>query len=138
MPHMLASSSKPTNCTCVLHALVGTAGQRLSIGATCLNGHVLSGEERWAVQWQKCDDSVWCAPVIGMLSRYAFKADHVRKVGASTSCTPALHALCIRRYEVYAYSKPDSLLAWVAYPLCRYYQQKFRRDSASKMIEVLR
>eukprot|EP00884_Botryococcus_braunii_P003482 jgi/Botrbrau1/13134/Bobra.0187s0089.1 len=74
-------------------------GHRLWLGATCLKGHVLAGEERWAVQWQKNDDSVW--------------------------------------YEIYAFSKPDSLLAWIAYPVCRYYQMKFRRDSAKKMLEAL-
>lgn len=37
----------------------GTGGERFSYAHGCLNGHFLAGEERFAVEWSKADDSVW-------------------------------------------------------------------------------
>ena len=36
-----------------------------------------------------------------------------------------------RRYEMYAFSRPDTMLARATYPLARFFQRKFRRDSAA-------
>ena len=33
------------------------------------------------------------------------------------------------RYEIYAISRPATLLALASYPLARYYQARFRRES---------
>jgi len=38
--------------------------------------------------------------------------------------------LHVIRYEVYAFSKAQTLLAVGAYPVRRFFQHKFRRDSA--------
>ena len=35
------------------------AGRRFAFGQTTLKGHALAGEERFAVCWNKADDSVW-------------------------------------------------------------------------------
>ena len=54
-------------------------------------------------------------------------------------CTPLVHrstdalawAPAPRRYEMYAFNRPDTLLARATYPLARFFQRKFRRDSAA-------
>ena len=35
------------------------AGQQLKYAHSTLHGHALAGEERFAVEWHKEDDSVW-------------------------------------------------------------------------------
>jgi len=36
-------------------------------------------------------------------------------------------------YEIYAFSRPGSILTWLGYPLARHYQRKFARDSKLAM-----
>ena len=35
------------------------AGEHFMFGSATLKGHVLAGEERFAVGWNRNDDSVW-------------------------------------------------------------------------------
>lgn len=36
-----------------------TAGRRMAVAHSTLQGHALAGEERFSVEWHKQDDSVW-------------------------------------------------------------------------------
>jgi hypothetical protein len=42
-----------------------------------------------------------------------------------------------RRYEVYTISRPATLLAFASYPLTRYYQRKFRKESAAAVRDAV-
>lgn len=63
----LASGSLPVaseslgRCTPMRHCvlLMGCAGQQFMYGSCTLRGHLLAGEERFAVRWNRHDDSVW-------------------------------------------------------------------------------
>lgn len=54
---------------------------------------------------------------------------------SSAQSSSGLHVLNICsilcRYEIFAISKPATLLALASYPLTRYYQRRFRRESLS-------
>ena len=41
------------------------------------------------------------------------------------------------RYEIYAFSRARTILALAAFPVRRFYQQRFRRDSIAKMESVV-
>ena len=56
-----------------------------------LPDHAERGEERFTVEWNRADNSVW--------------------------------------YEVLALSRPNKFLSWVGYPVTRYFQRRFSRDS---------
>ena len=64
-----------------------------------LPGHVECGEERFQVEWNRNDDSVW--------------------------------------YDIFAFSRPNHLLASIGYPVVRRLQKKFARDSAAAMQRIL-
>ena len=42
------------------------------------------------------------------------------------------------RYEIYAFSKAQTALAFAAYPFRRHYQHKFRRDSARHVKDAVK
>ncbi|KAK9798179.1 hypothetical protein WJX73_009325 [Symbiochloris irregularis] len=76
-----------------------SSGQQFMYGSCTLRGHLLAGEERFAVRWNKHDDSVW--------------------------------------YQVFSFSKPDSVLARVLFPIVAFHQRKFRRDSVLAMTRLV-
>jgi hypothetical protein len=41
------------------------------------------------------------------------------------------------RYEIYAISRPATLLALASYPLARYYQTRFRRESMAAVASAV-
>ncbi|KAL3134003.1 hypothetical protein ABBQ32_008442 [Trebouxia sp. C0010 RCD-2024] len=45
--------------TCRNYQRKGWTGQQLRFAHSTLHGHALAGEERFAVEWHKEDDSVW-------------------------------------------------------------------------------
>ena len=69
--------------------------ERFGFALGTLPGHVLSGEERFCVEWDRSDDSVW--------------------------------------YHVCAFSRPGQLLSRLGYPIVRYLQKRFARDSQIAM-----
>lgn len=84
------------------------------------------------MQWRRDDDSVWCDcwTLCSTTAPYPLRLQPPGKRTAR-SCSNSLE--CIYRYEVYAFSRPDTLLACATYPLARFFQRKFRRDSAAAM-----
>ena len=65
-----------------------------------LPGHAESGEERFMIEWDRGENTVW--------------------------------------YDILAFSKPKHFLARLAYPMTRWTQKKFGRDSAAAMLKALR
>jgi uncharacterized protein (UPF0548 family) len=61
-----------------------------------LADHAEVGEERFVVEWNRADDSVW--------------------------------------YDLYAFSRPRHLLAWLGYPISRSLQWRFARNSKRAMV----
>lgn len=51
---MCTASSPGQSCS-----FIHLAGQHLKYAHSTLRGHALAGEERFAVEWHKEDDSVW-------------------------------------------------------------------------------
>jgi uncharacterized protein (UPF0548 family) len=64
-----------------------------------LPGHVERGEERFLIEWDRGDKSVW--------------------------------------YDILAFSRPNHVLAWLGYPLVRWLQERFRKDSAAAMLRAV-
>ncbi len=64
-----------------------------------LPDHVGTGEERFLIEWNRGDDSVW--------------------------------------YDIRAFSKPRQFLAWMGYPVVRWTQKRFGRNSAAAMHRVV-
>mmetsp|Transcript_25012 Transcript_25012/g.67988 ORF Transcript_25012/g.67988 Transcript_25012/m.67988 type:complete len:223 (+) Transcript_25012:73-741(+) len=73
--------------------------QRFQFAHGCLKGHLLAGEESFAVEWDKEDDSVW--------------------------------------YEVMTFSRPAHPLAMATYPLVRFYQRQYGKDSSVAIVRAL-
>jgi uncharacterized protein (UPF0548 family) len=65
-----------------------------------LPGHAESGEERFLIEWDQSDDSVW--------------------------------------YDILAFSKPNHFLSRLGYPVVRWTQKRFGRDSAASMLRAVR
>ena len=65
-----------------------------------LPGHAESGEERFLIEWDQSDDSVW--------------------------------------YDILAFSKPHHFLTRLGYPVVRWTQKRFGRDSAASMLKAVR
>lgn len=49
---------------------------------------------------------------------------------------PVPYAQC--RYEAFLFSKPDTLLAWVSYPVVRIMQLRYVNDSVKAMTKALK
>jgi uncharacterized protein (UPF0548 family) len=65
-----------------------------------LPGHAESGEERFLIEWDRGDNSVW--------------------------------------YDILAFSKPNHFLTRLGYPVVRWTQKRFGRDSAASMLRAVR
>jgi uncharacterized protein (UPF0548 family) len=65
-----------------------------------LPGHAESGEERFLLEWDRGDNSVW--------------------------------------YDILAFSKPNHFLTRLGYPMVRWTQKRFGRDSAASMLRAVR
>ncbi|KAF5842808.1 hypothetical protein DUNSADRAFT_4692 [Dunaliella salina] len=78
---------------------VSSPVQRFQFGHGCLKGHLLAGEESFAVEWDKEDDSVW--------------------------------------YEVMTFSRPAHPVAMATYPLVRFYQRQYGKDSSTAMVKAI-
>ena len=65
-----------------------------------LPGHAESGEERFLIEWDQSDDSVW--------------------------------------YDILAFSKPNHFLTRLGYPVVRWTQKRFGRESAASMLRAVR
>ncbi|KAL3690664.1 hypothetical protein R1sor_004315 [Riccia sorocarpa] len=72
------------------------ASQAFAFGGGTLRGHLLAGEERFAVEWNEEDDSVW--------------------------------------YEILSFSKPAHFLTVAGFPILRYQQKLFAKQSSEAMI----
>jgi len=68
-------------------------------GYGTLMEHAEEGEEKFAIEWHRADDSVW--------------------------------------YSVVAFSRPRNVLARVGYPVTRFLQKRFARDSQRAMVEAV-
>ncbi|KAG1679615.1 hypothetical protein FOA52_006132 [Chlamydomonas sp. UWO 241] len=84
----------------VLPGVVRGPGRRFEFAHGCCSGHSLAGEERFGVEWDEGDDSVW--------------------------------------FEIYTVSRPAHAVSVLTYPLVRYYQSRFKEESAAAVVEGLR
>jgi len=73
--------------------------RRFGFAYGTLPEHAESGEERFLIEWNHEDDSVW--------------------------------------YDLLAFSRPNQMLARIAYPIARRLQKRFARDSKQAMLECL-
>lgn len=64
-----------------------------------LPAHVERGEESFAIEWHRRDDSVW--------------------------------------YDILAHSKPNHVVAKIGYPVTRFLQKRFARDSMKAMVRAV-
>jgi uncharacterized protein (UPF0548 family) len=76
------------------------AKSRFGFAYGTMPGHVESGEERFLVEWDQGDDTVW--------------------------------------YDILAFSRPNHVMTWLAYPITRRLQKRFRQDSAASMFRSVR
>jgi uncharacterized protein (UPF0548 family) len=89
------------NPACIVYLVEETGDvERFGFGYGTLPGHAERGEERFGVEWNRKDDSVY--------------------------------------YEVFAFSRPKHLLAWLGFPFARVLQRRFARDSKKAMVEAVR
>ena len=65
-----------------------------------LPGHAESGEERFMIEWDRGENTVW--------------------------------------YDILAFSRPNHFLARLAYPMTRWTQKQFGKDSAAAMLKAVR
>ncbi|KIY99763.1 hypothetical protein MNEG_8198 [Monoraphidium neglectum] len=72
----------------------GDKGRRFAVGLASLSGHLLAGEERFAVELHS-DGSVW--------------------------------------YDVFLFSRPNTLLAWASLPVIKLMQIRYVNDSISAL-----
>ena len=86
---------------CKIVYVVDESGPILRFGLACgtLPGHAARGEERFLIECDRVDDSVW--------------------------------------YDILAFSRPNSYLTWLGYPLVRRTQKRFGRESASVMVRLI-
>lgn len=76
----------------------GDKGRRFTVGLASLSGHLLAGEERFAVEYRS-DGSVW--------------------------------------YEVFLFSKPDTILAWASLPVIKLMQIRYVNDSIAAVASAV-
>ena len=74
--------------------------ERFGFGYGTLPGHAERGEERFSIEWNREDESVY--------------------------------------YDVFAFSMPRHILAWLGFPFVRMLQRRFARDSKKAMVEAVR
>ncbi|KAL3679825.1 hypothetical protein R1sor_022781 [Riccia sorocarpa] len=79
-----------------MKAVESRASRAFAFGGGTLRGHLLAGEERFAVEWNEEDDSVW--------------------------------------YEILSFSKPAHFLTVAGFPILRYQQKLFAKQSSEAMI----
>ncbi len=86
---------------CRIVYVVGEAGpvSRFGFAYGTLPGHAETGEERFLIEWDRANDSVW--------------------------------------YDIIAFSRPNHVLARLAYPLTRRTQKRFARDSVAAMQQAV-
>lgn len=63
----------------------------------------------------------------------------LRFVDFETGCPSTSHEICVtlRRYEIFTISKPATPLARLTYPLVRFHQRHFARQSLRRMITAV-
>jgi uncharacterized protein (UPF0548 family) len=85
-------------CICRIVYVIDESGpvSRFGFANGTLPEHMGKGEERFLIEWDRADDSVW--------------------------------------YDILAFSRPQHLLARLAYPMFRHAQNRFRRDSTAAML----
>jgi uncharacterized protein (UPF0548 family) len=127
--------------------------ERFAFAHGCLRGHLLAGEERFSVEWDHSDDSVWWAAARAMALPPGCRAAYMARPapaqllpGAArrhaapparhqltslpsplSSLPPSLHLK--HRYEIHTFSRPGHFLALLSYPLVRLMQMRFAHDS---------
>ena len=85
----------------IVYLVEETGGvERFGFGYGTLPGHAERGEERFSIEWNREDESVY--------------------------------------YDVFAFSMPRHLLAWLGFPFVRMLQRRFARDSKKAMVEAVR
>ncbi len=72
---------------------------RFGLAYGTLPGHAARGEERFLIEWNQADNSVW--------------------------------------YDILAFSRPNSLLTRLGYPMVRRAQKRFGRESSAAMLEAV-
>lgn len=79
---------------------VSDAAGKFSFAFGTLPGHSEQGEERFTIERNSADDSVW--------------------------------------YEVFAFARPQHVLAKIGFPFVPYFQRRFARESAQAMVEKVK
>jgi uncharacterized protein (UPF0548 family) len=73
--------------------------ERFGFAYGTLPCHLVAGEERFVVEWDKTDDTVW--------------------------------------YEVLSFSKPQHWMTKLGYPIARWYQEQYHRETAQAMLTAI-